>query len=363
MNELAELKQHVAVHARGQRIADYRDILNRIRTDDGGGPGSWVGEWSRAAAVLEEHGKDLAAVKYYAMARFPYVDGPDRQEALERCVRAMDRWRGTQRSGIEPLDVQLQEGTVRCWAGGLSTSDPKPLLVVMGGIVSVKEQWAPMLAHVRRLGMAAVVAELPGTGENGLRYGAGSWRMLSGLLDAVADRADVSRTYATALSFSGHLALRCAVEDPRIRGVVTVGAPIGAFFTDHAWQKRLPRITVDTLAHMTGTVADAVPGALDEWALTREQLAGLDIPVAYVASRRDEIIPAADPELLRSGARRLDLVEFDDVHGAPHHVGEVQLWTTAALLHARGIRNAQSAVLGMLLRGQGLRRRLTGSRA
>jgi hypothetical protein len=361
MNDLAELKEYVAVHARGQRIADYRQLLDRIGTDEGGGPGSWVGEWSRAGQALEERGKDLAAVKHYAMARFPYVDGPARAEALDRCVGAMERWRTTQGLDIEPLEVELKEGRVRCWAGGLSASDPKPLLLVMGGIVSVKEQWAPMLAHLRRLGMAGLIAELPGAGENGLRYDAESWRMLSGLLDAVADRADVSRTYATALSFSGHLALRCAVDDPRIRGVVTVGAPVGEFFTDAEWQRGLPRITADTLAHMTGTTPGAIAGgALAGWALTRDQLASLDIPVAYVASSRDEIIPSSDLRLLREGVRRLDVAEFDDVHGAPHHVAEVQRWTTLALLRSRGVRGPQPALLGLVLRGLGLRRRLAG---
>jgi esterase FrsA len=361
VNDVGELKEYVRVHARGQRISGYQDVLDQIHTDEHGAPGSWVGEWCRAAEALEGRGRDLEAARHYAMARFPYVDGPARQEALERCVRALDRWRSG-RHDIERLDLELKEGTVGCWASGLSATDRKPLLVVMGGIVTIKEQWAPMLANMRRLGMAGVVAEMPGVGENPLRYGPESGRMLSGLLDAVADRADVTQTHAIALSFSGHMALRCALNDHRIRSVITVGAPVGEFFTDIDWQRRLPQITVDTLAHISGIAADEVAGGLGDWALTEEELGALDIPVCYVASRHDEIIPAGDIRLLKEHVRDLRLVENDDVHGSPRYVHETQLWTVASLLRARGVHNLQSAIIGLLLRWRRLSRGAAGSR-
>jgi esterase FrsA len=361
VNDIGELKKYVRIHARTQRIPRAQELLDRIHTDDGPGPGSWVREWCHAAERLEQRGNDLAAARHYALARFPYVDGPARQQAQDRCVRTLDRWRSG-RPGIEPLEADLEGGRVRGWSSGLSTSDRKPLLVVLGGIVTVKEQWAPMLAGVPRLGMAAVVTEMPGVGENEQRYQPESWRMISGLLDELADRADVERTYAIALSFGGHLALRCAVDDHRIRGVVTAGAPVGAFFTDEAWQRRLPQITVDTLAHLTGTTPAGVAGSLDDWALSPEQLAALDIPVSYGASLRDEIIPPGEVGLLRRHVRRLDIVQNDDVHGSPRYAAEMQLWAISSLLRARGVRGPQSALVGLLRHGQRARRRLAGLR-
>nr|UPI48929.1 hydrolase [Micromonospora sp.] len=361
MNDLRELKRYVGAHARGQRIKGYQDLLDRVVTDEGGGPGSWVGEWVRAGEELERRGRHLDAARRYTMARFPYVDGPARQDALERGVRSIDRWAAGQ-DGVEALDVPVGGGKVRCWTGGLSAADPRPLLVIMGGIVTVKEQWAPMLAAIGRLGVAGVVTEMPGTGENGLRYTPESWRMLPAILDAVADRADVDRTYAIALSFSGHMALRCAADDPRLRGVITVGAPVAELFTDADWQRRLPRITVDTLAHMIGVPSGEVAGGLGAWALPAPLLAGLGIPVCYTASTRDEIIPPGDVRLLRENVRGLDLVEHDDVHGCPGHVRETQLWTAASLFRCRGVRNPTSALLGLLIRAERARGRLTRTR-
>ena len=353
-NSLEELKQFVAVHAEGQEISGYHRLLDRVSTD-GDGPGSWTGEWCAQGDRLEQQGRYLDASRHYVMARFPYVDGPARKEAYEKSLAAFGKWSEGQR--IQRLDVDLDGRRVGCWQAGLSTTTRRPLLVVMGGHITVKEQWAPALPIFNRLGMAAIATELPQIGENEFPYDQDSWRFLSGLLDAVADRADVTRTYALALSFGGHLSLRCAMEDSRIRGVITSGAPISAFFTDTEWQQQLPRVTVDTLTHLTGLgMAD-----LRDWALPAERLAALTIPVAYVASRRDEVIPSEDLGLLRENVRDLHMLEHDDVHGAPNHVAETKPWLALSLLRMRGIRDARTLLVGLAWNGARARSRLSRS--
>jgi hypothetical protein len=357
-NDLDELKHHVVVHARGQNMAPehYRAILARIE-HDGTGPGSWVEEWSRAAAELDGRGRLLDACRHYAMARFPYPNGDARREAHERCVAVFDRWRQDV-PGIERLDLDLPEGRVRCWTSGLSPAGRRPLMLIMGGIVTVKEQWAPMLTRGDRLGMAGIVVELPGVGENTLPYGVNSHRVLSALLDAVADRADVDHTYALAMSFGGHLALRCAAEDPRIRGIVTTGAPISGFFTDTGWQRHVPRITTETLAHLVGTKPGDVYGEIRDWALTADTLADVAVPVHYAVSLRDEIIPPGEAALLARHVRQVSLIENDDVHGSPRHVTEVGLWTILSVLRMVGGRPVPRAVLASSLLALRARRRL-----
>lgn len=359
MNDVGELKQFAAVHARALNIHHSDEILARIQTDDDGVPGSWAWEWSRVAEARLREGHVLSACQHYVLARFPYVDGATRQEAAERGVHAFDRWRqaGT---NIQPLDIGLPGGRVRCWTSGLSSTRRLPLLLVMGGIISLKEQWAPVLTQAKRLGMAGVVTEMPGVGENTLRYDAESWRMVSGVLDAVGDRADVAHTYAIALSFSGHLALRCAITDSRIRGVVTAGAPVSDFFTDATWQRDLPGITAATLAHLTGVKPADLADHMRGWALTADELGALDIPVCCLASLRDEIIPGGDVRRLRDHVRDLRLVENDDVHGSPRHLAESRIWTILSVLRMRGVHNPQRAVLGGLWHVLQARGRLAG---
>lgn len=346
MNDIAELKNFVVAHTRSQGLPPehYDPLLARIGDDENGTPGSWVREWSAEGARLAAEGRPLDACVHYNMARFPFVDGSARQEALERCTDSFDTWR-SDFPAVERLDIDLAGGRIRCWTAGLDASDPKPLLVMTGGIVSIKEQWAPVLLQLGALGFAGVVTEMPGVGENSLLYGADSWQMFSAVLDAVGDRADTSRTYALALSFSGHLALRAALHDSRISGVVGAGAPLHDFFTDTEWQRTVPRVTTDTLAHLTRTKSDEVYGLIRDWALSPEELAALRIPVAHVTSLWDEIIPPGDARLLRERVRGVRLLAHDDVHGSPLHFAQTRLWTLLSVLRMRGGYGAQRAAL------------------
>jgi pimeloyl-ACP methyl ester carboxylesterase len=346
VNDLAELKRFVVAHAISQNLPPdhYSAILDAITSDD-----QWAREWIRAG---ERAADPLVASQFYTMGRFPFVDGPGRAEALDRAVDSFDRWRrnGT---GIESETVDVDGTPVRIWTVGLSADEPRPLLVVTGGIVSTKEQWGPVLPQIAQFGMAGVVAELPGVGQNALPYRADSWRLFPAILDALADRANVADTYLLALSFSGHLAITAALHDSRIRGIVGNGTPVREFFTDPDWQARVPKVTTDTLAHLVGVPSDEVYQHVQDWGLTERQLSAVEIPLAVVWATQDEIIPQRDVALLRDHVANLTVLEHDDVHGAPSHLAETRLWSLLAVLEMRanvdetiraGIANALAAV-------------------
>ncbi|MFJ5927435.1 alpha/beta hydrolase [Kitasatospora sp. NPDC092948] len=327
----------MVAHAISQQLPseEYEGVLVRITTDSGDGPGSWAHEWILAGQAREAAGDLLGACQSYTLGRFPFVDGPGRERALRYAVDAFERWRRAEQPEITAEVVDVDGTAVRVWAIGLSADRPRPLLVMTGGIVSTKEQWGPHLPHIASLGMAGVVAELPGVGENPMRYGHDGSRLFSAILDAFVDRALVEQSYLLALSFSGHLAISAALGDERIRGIVGNGMPVRDFFTDTDWQRRMPRITRDTLAHLAGVPVPEIHGRLREWALDEDAPAKLRIPLATVVARRDEIIPPGDAERLRSGVADLRLLEHDDVHGAPGHLRETALWSLLAVQQMR----------------------------
>ncbi|MER5860104.1 esterase FrsA [Streptomyces sp900105245] len=346
MDHLAELKEFALLHARGQGMAPRRveRILTGITNDTCGDPRSWAATWTREGRIAASYGRLLDACAHFALARFPHHGDPAREAAGRLVVSTFDIWRERRRD-IVRLELPYEGGTVAAWATGLDAPRPRPLLVVMGGIVSVKEQWAPLLPLFARLGYAAVVTEFPGVGENTVRHTPGSWRLLPHLMDRLEGRAKVSDTSMLTLSFSGRLALRAATEDTRIRRVLTVGAPVGAFFTDPAWWPRVPGITADTLCALTGAPdRAALWSELPRHAMTAEQLRRVRIPVRYVASSRDEIIPAGEQHLLRA-LPDLRVKTFDDVHGSPAHLGAMRRWLVSQLLLTRitGRRTAAAA--------------------
>lgn len=336
MPYLAELSDLVRLHARVQRLpgALCREILERIKHTDGEGPGSWCWEWTLAADRLAEVGRHLDACKLNNLARFPFPANTAQERAAHRCVAEFDQWRSN-RGGIDRLELELFGHRVPVWATGLDPCAPRPLLLFIGGIVSVKEQWAPSLPAARRLGMAAVAAEMPGVGENPLTYDHNSWRMLSGLIDKISEIAPVREVYAVAMSFGGHLALRCAAHDPRLSGLVTVGPPVSAFFQDRTWWTGVPETTKRTLAHLLGIPIGEVPERLGAFALRPDELSEVTAPVYSVVSLRDEIIPSADTRVLERHLARFKSIRFDDVHGSPGHVLQTKLWIVRSLLRLR----------------------------
>ncbi|MFE3877353.1 alpha/beta hydrolase [Kitasatospora sp. NPDC059146] len=350
-NDLAELKQFVVAQATSQGITPdrYGVVLDGVVDDGDGGPGSWVRRWTEAGDRLEREGRLLEAGRYYTMARFPYPSGSARREAEERARDVFARW-AADFPGIERIEVPTPAGPVAAWAGGLSAEQPRPLLLMSGGIISLKEQWAPVLLQLAEFGLAGVVTEMPGVGENPLPYDLTAPALLPAVLDAVADRADTARTYALALSFSGNLALHAALGDPRIRGVVGAGLPVHDFFTDRAWHATVPRVTVDTLAHLARTDAGSVFDALAPLALDPDRLSAVDVPVALVASARDEIIPPSDTDRLRRSLRSLRLRVHDDVHGSPRFFPQTRLWTLLTVLRMSGGPLDRRLALGAELR-------------
>ncbi|MBQ1089971.1 alpha/beta fold hydrolase [Streptomyces sp. B93] len=360
-----ELLRFALPHAHAQGVPG--DVLHRLAhrlTDDpkDEGPGTWTHEWSSLARAAEARGRDLDAVRAYAMARFPYVDGPARQAAQDASVAAFDRWRKRVR-GISRLDLPHGDAGFACWAAGLSHRERLPLVLVVGGLTGTKEQWAPVLADAGRLGAAVVVTELPGVGENSLTYGRDSTGMLTSLLDLLGRAADASRTCVVGLSLGGHLALRHALTDDRVRGLVTVGAPVRDLFTRLAEGAPPPRLVRLTLSHVTRTPVDRLPAALGDWALTDDELAGLRAPVAYVASRGDKVAPYADAELLRRTVPRLRLVENDVLGAAPERAAETRLWLLAQALRSAGTAGGVRRAASARVRALRLRRRLAGAPA
>jgi esterase FrsA len=346
MNDVAELKEFMLLPARvlGMTPAEYHRVADSIRSDNEGAPDSWAARWSARGAELEDAGQLLEACRCYNLARFPYTDGPARKKASDDCVAVFNRWRVSV-PAIQPLTVDCLGGQVQCWTAGLDPANRRPLVLVMGGQVSIKEQWAPVLPMISDLGFAAIATEMPGVGQNTVRYARESWQMLSRILDAVSPSADTSRTYAACLSFSGHLALRCAAHDDRIRGIITGSAPIRRFFIDPQWQRQVPGITIDSLEHLTGDRLDAMA----DWALEDETLAAVTVPVHYMVSLRDEIVPADEGALLAKLAPDVHLISNNDVHGSPNRLFETRLWVVLCLLRMHGSSRARRTLLAILL--------------
>lgn len=323
---LGELKDFVRVHAlvQGLSASVVERTLARIQSSVGEGAGAWPYEWMQEGELRDRNLASLDAASCFNLARFPFVDGPGRAHALKRCIEVFQQWARTEGVPLERVEVTVQGRKVSAYGAGLGQYKA-PLLLVMGGVVALKEQWHNFLKASRFIRCPVMVVDFPGAGESGLAYHAGSHEELKAALGELLARAGTGECIALASSFSGPLWLRVALSDSRVRGVILHGSPIHDFFTDPAWWARVPMTTKLAMASCMRRPLEELETAKPALALPREELSRLEIPVLYVAGLRDEIIPSADWELVESGVPQGRVFRLDDVHGTPNRLREAAL--------------------------------------
>ncbi|WP_446226112.1 alpha/beta hydrolase [Nocardia sp. IBHARD005] len=333
MHSLAERVDLVRLHAAAQGLPSQRaeQILATIDTIDDG-PTGWSTVWLAAGRREYEQQRYRDAVPYLNLARFPFVATPDAATAHQLCVEAFGIWAAS--AGVRRVLLPVAGSEVPVWLAERTRApwgNSGDVLVVCGGIVSIKEQWARFVELGRRFGMTVVLTELPGVGEHPLDYRDSSGQDLSELFDALAAVTPVHRIFASAMSFGGTVALRAAAYDPRIERIFSVGPPMRHLFTDAGWWQQIPQTTKDALAKTTGIAADRLPGELGRFAVTPGELARVSAKVTAIASRRDEIVPPEDVASLLGELRHASVFAFDDVHGSPNHIADTALTLTGEL--------------------------------
>lgn len=336
MAELPEAKQFVGLHARhmGFTPAFIDDVLGRIKTLDGEGAGSWVDEWSAKAKAEADAGEHLKAANLYNLARFPAADNDAKRLAGKACSENFAVWMKAANVG-ERRKINVGNAALTILFSPAKKKQA-PLVILMGGIVSLKEQWGSFLKLGRKIGAAVAIADFPGMGENTLTYDRSAADLYGAIMAAVAGECDISRTLVVAPSFGGYLAVLHSLKNPRIQGVVTVGAPLRSFFLDPVAKAGMPAISRFALSIALGCEKEKVDDALSALALSTGELKSVSVPLHYVAALEDEIIPSSEWTDAQQLVPQFHLHAFKDVHGAPNHLIETRLLILSILLQHTG---------------------------
>ncbi|HEX7639563.1 MAG TPA: hypothetical protein VF457_14295 [Burkholderiaceae bacterium] len=351
--DLPELSRLAALHALAQGMPRdaTRRILDGIAHADGPAEASWPSRWMQAGSEAGRAGDWSSAVHCFNLGRFPCTSDAQRARSHALCVAAARRWAAEGGAGA-PVAVHRPS-----WRGRrftlyvrrcLRVADP-PLLLVLGGIVSVKEQWLALLGMADRLGVDVALTEFPGVGENELVPGEHAHEMIGIALDVAGARA-APGAFALALSFGGTLALRQAAADPRIKGIATIGAPVRSFFHDSDWFAALPPTTRGTLSHLLAAPAAELQARCAALAVREDELRRIAVPVSYVECRRDEIVQQANAAELMAALARSRWLAIDDVHGAPNRIAVVRSFLVGSIVAGLSPRSPRGRVAGTALR-------------
>jgi alpha-beta hydrolase superfamily lysophospholipase len=312
-----------------QNGVDYNDFVRttaRIETWE-----QWLPEWTRTAdehedcALASEHaGRGRTAGEAWLRAavcrhfgKFVWMlDSVLAAEATHRSVEAMRRAHRHLDPSAERIEAPLDGARVVANLRRPPGARRPPLVVLIPGLDSTKEEFFFLEEAYLVRGMATLSVDGPGQGESGLDLPIRSdfETGVAPLLDAVAGRADIdhARIGAMGVSLGGYYAPRVAAFEPRIKAMVALSGP---FCFGETWEG-LPPMTRQTFAVRSGASTD---DDARERAMALD-LSGvcerIDVPALYVTGKLDRLIPWRQTE---RQARRTPGGEFvcypDGNHG------------------------------------------------
>jgi 2,6-dihydroxypseudooxynicotine hydrolase len=268
----------------------------------------------RAAGHLRSAGEAwLSAAVAYHFSKFVWVLEPElnrrNTRAAARCLYAAHALLDPTAERIEaPVDGATVVANLRRPPG----LDVAPLVVLIPGLDSTKEEFFAWESVFLGRGLATLSLDGPGQGETGFRlpirpdYDVA----VTAILDALAGRPelDAARIAAVGVSLGGHYVVRAAAFEPRIRALAGIS---GAFDFAAAWDT-MPSLTRETVAHHTGAGSD------DE---ARERAGRLTLegvaervrqPCLVITGALDRVIPWRETQRIADAVPGAEWILYED---------------------------------------------------
>jgi dienelactone hydrolase len=288
----------------------------------------WLDAWTATAEVHRELAEEalaeghkrsageayLRAAISYHFSKFVWVLDRDRNRtATEAAAHALYAAHALLDTGAErieaPFDGGLAIGNLRLPKMG---SDPVPLVVVIPGLDSTKEEFYAIESGFLDRGMATLSLDGPGQGEGGfhspIRH---DYEVaVRAALDALDDHPglDMSRVGAVGVSLGMYYAVRAAAFEPRLKAIAAVSGP---YNMGEGWDAK-PSLTREAFACYSRS-------ADDDEAREKAKLLNLEgvaetvqQPCLLITGARDRVIPWEDTKRVADAVAHSEWVLYED---------------------------------------------------
>ncbi len=315
-------------HWAGRFIAngiDYNDFVRTtaaVSTWD-----AWLDAWTETAemhmalaraaldrdAPLSAGQAYLRAAVSYHFSKFVWVLDPERNRRnTVAAVRAMDAAHRLLDPRAERVEAAIDAGTVVANLRRPPGDGRFPLVVLIPGLDSAKEEFWHWESVFLERGMATLSLDGPGQGETGLAIDIRpDYEVaVTAILDAVAGRGDLDhdRIGAAGVSLGGHYVVRAAAFEPRIRALAGISGP----YDFAAGWDTMPELTREAVRHHTGA-ADAAQARERAQALNLAGVAErVTQPCLVVTGRLDRVIGWEDTRRIADAVPGAEWVLYDD---------------------------------------------------
>lgn len=293
----------------GLKPDEVREALSRLTSLE---RDEWAASWSEIGDRYMARQDFHQAWLYYSFARWPVPNSPGKQRAYEKALDAYLAFAKRFDPPLEVVRVPYEGSEVVGYLRMPKAAKPVPFIIAIAGLDSRKEEMLERFAPLVERGIGVLALDSPGTGQSGVKAGAGADRSLNRVIDGILARPSIDPTHVLVYggSFGGYWATILAVtERGRLRAVVAQSPPVHETFS---------RERTAALAKNREYLFDYVPAqlftygvqSLEQLAEAREHMSlkarGLldqpMVPMLVIGGALDTQVPIADIDLLmRSG--------------------------------------------------------------
>ncbi|MBE7555799.1 MAG: alpha/beta fold hydrolase [Anaerolineales bacterium] len=304
---------------------DYNDFARTTRAIERWD--QWLDAWcatgdvhAQLAREAETQGRSLSAGEAWVRAALCYhfakfvwmVDMAKYRAAADKAVMSLYAAHKHLDPSAERLEIPFEGTTMVANLRRPAGSDRPPLVLLLPGLDSTKEEFFNWENVFLQRGMATVSLDGPGQGETGYatHIHPDYEVAVAALLDALEGRPDLdlNRVGAVGVSMGGYYAPRAAAFEPRIKAVAPIGGP---FNFGQCWEQ-LPPLTRETFVHHSGS-KDEAEGRAKALQLDLDGVAQrIKQPMLVVFGKLDRLIPWQQAEHLAAAAPNAELVMYPD---------------------------------------------------
>lgn len=306
----------------GVPIGDFLELTNTTeRWED------WCSAWTARAAIHEGEGDRAAAAGYRQSAGLHYLtaameyhfgkflnvhDVAEMRTTHDKAVAAHRKAHPYLDPTAERIEFPYGTHTL---AGNLRvppSEGPPPIVILMPGLDSAKEELSGMEPWFLDRGLATFSIDGPGQGEAeyDLPIEIAYEKPAGAAVDALEQRneVDASRIGAMGVSLGGYYVVRAAAFEPRIKAIISLSGPYDVF----PYLDNLPPMTCDAFrVRSHSTTWEETKGKMRAMSLhgVAEKVA---VPSYIITGRNDRLIPAADTERMAaeiSGPVKLQIID------------------------------------------------------
>jgi 2,6-dihydroxypseudooxynicotine hydrolase len=323
-----ERVQAAISHWAGRFIANGIDYNDFVRTTSSISRwDEWLDAWTATAevhmglaheAMARGHRRSageayLRAAVSYHFSKFVWMLDPARHRRnTEAAVSAMQSAHRLLDPSAERIEAPLHGATVvanlrRPGGDGLA-----PLVVLIPGLDSTKEEFFHWESVFLERGMATLSLDGPGQGETGfeLDIRPDYERAVTAILDAATAQPglDFDRVGAVGVSLGGHYVVRAAAFEPRLKAIAGIS---GAYDFAANWEA-MPELTRETVVHHSGA-RDQEQARRRAHELDLEGVAQRVVqPCLVVTGELDRVIPWPETKRIADAAPNAAWVLYED---------------------------------------------------